>query len=48
MTDSDLPWVADQIMDIQAPEALGMLKRQIDGLLDPAAGRGRGRALRGD
>ncbi len=31
MLDSDKPWVADQIMDIQAPEALGTLKRTLDG-----------------
>jgi len=33
MLESDQPWVADQIMDIQAPEALGMLKKTVDGLL---------------
>jgi hypothetical protein len=35
MLESDQPWVADQIMDIQAPEALGMLKKTVDGLLSP-------------
>jgi hypothetical protein len=47
MLESDQPWVADQIMDLQAPEALGMLKKTIDGLLlpQPAARR---RALAGD
>ena len=35
MLESDQPWVADQIMDIQAPEALGMLKKTVDGLLQP-------------
>jgi hypothetical protein len=36
MLESDQPWVADQIMDIQAPEALGMLKKTVDGLLSSA------------
>lgn len=36
MLESDQPWVADQIMDLQAPEALGMLKKTVDGLLAPA------------
>jgi len=35
MLESDQHWVADQIMDIQAPEALGMLKKTVDGLLSP-------------
>lgn len=46
MLESDQPWVADQIMDLQAPEALGTLKKTIDGLLSPAAAR-RG-AMSGD
>lgn len=37
MLESDQHWVADQIMEIQAPEALGFLKKTIDGLLLPAA-----------
>jgi hypothetical protein len=37
MLESDQPWVADQIMDIQAPEALGMLKKTVDGLLSSDA-----------
>jgi len=36
MLESDQPWVADRIMDIDAPEALGMLKKTVDGLLSPA------------
>lgn len=36
MIESDQPWVADQIMDIQAPEALGMLKKTVDGLFSSA------------
>jgi hypothetical protein len=35
MLESDQPWVADQIMDIQAPEALGTLKKTIDGFYPP-------------
>jgi hypothetical protein len=36
MLESDQPWVADQIMDLQAPEALGTLKRTIDGFYPTA------------
>jgi len=36
MQEADQPWVADRLMDIDAPEALGMLKKTIDGLLAPA------------
>jgi len=38
MLESDQPWVADQIMDIQAPEALGTLKKTVDGLLAAPSG----------
>ena len=31
MLESDKPWVIDQVMDLQAPEALGTLKKTIDG-----------------
>ena len=48
MLDSDRPWVADKIMDIQAPEALGTLKKTVDGLLAPETGRARPRSLTGD
>lgn len=48
MLDSDRPWVADQIMDIQAPEALGTLKKTVDGLLSPDAARSRSRSVTGD
>jgi hypothetical protein len=48
MLDSDQHWVADQIMDIQAPEALGMLKKTVDGLLAPPAAGPRRRAVSGD
>lgn len=48
MLDSDQHWVADQIMDIQAPEALGMLKKTVDGLLSPPAAGPRRRAVSGD
>lgn len=48
MLESDQPWVADQIMDIQAPEALGMLKKTIDGLLSPAQAAPRRRTVAGD
>ena len=36
MIEADQHWVADQIMEIQAPEALGTLKKTIDGFLPPA------------
>lgn len=48
MLESDQPWVADQIMDIQAPEALGMLKKTVDGLLSPAGAGRKTRAAPGD
>lgn len=48
MLESDQPWVADQLMDIQAPEALGMLKKTIDGLLSPAQAAPRRRTVAGD
>ena len=31
MTDADQRWVIDQVMEIQAPEALGTLKKTLDG-----------------
>lgn len=48
MLESDQPWVADQIMDLQAPEALGMLKKTVDGLLSPAQAAPRRRSVAGD
>jgi len=48
MLESDQHWVADQIMDIQAPEALGMLKKTVDGLLSPEAPGKRRAAVAGD
>lgn len=48
MLESDQHWVADQIMDIQAPEALGFLKKTLDGLLDPAPPKARRGAMAGD
>jgi hypothetical protein len=48
MLESDQPWVADRIMDIDAPEALGLLKKTIDGLLHPAQPGGGRRAVAGD
>jgi hypothetical protein len=48
MLESDQPWVADQIMDIQAPEALGTLKKTVDGLLAPAPPRREQRSVAGD
>ncbi|OGA68236.1 MAG: hypothetical protein A3F77_11260 [Betaproteobacteria bacterium RIFCSPLOWO2_12_FULL_67_28] len=48
MLESDRPWVADQIMDIQAPEALGMLKKTVDGVLAPAQEAPRRRTVAGD
>jgi hypothetical protein len=48
MLESDQHWVADQVMDIQAPEALGFLKKTLDGLLDPAPPKTRRGATTGD
>jgi hypothetical protein len=48
MLESDQHWVADQIMEIQAPEALGMLKKTVDGLLAPQTQRPARRATTGD
>lgn len=48
MLESDQHWVADQIMDIQAPEALGMLKKTMDGLLAPDTARPARRTVSGD
>jgi hypothetical protein len=48
MLDADQHWVADQIMDIQAPEALGLLKKTVDGLLAPPAPGPRRKAVAGD
>ncbi len=39
MTAPDRHWVADQVMELTAPEALGTLKRTVDGFY-PAAGAG--------
>ena len=49
MLESDQHWVADQIMDLLAPEALGALKKQVDGLLCQPESRGTRRsAVSGD
>jgi hypothetical protein len=36
MVEADRHWVADQLMEIQAPEALGTLQKTIDGFHPPA------------
>jgi hypothetical protein len=36
MAEADQHWVADQMMEIQAPEALGTLHKTIDGFYPPA------------
>lgn len=38
MVDADQHWVADQVMEILAPEALGTLKKTIDGFYPPRGG----------
>lgn len=48
MMESDQPWVADRIMDIDAPEALGLLKKTVDGLLAPKAAGARRAQVAGD
>jgi hypothetical protein len=48
MLESDQHWVADQIMEIQAPEALGMLKKTVDGLLAPVTAGPKRRSVTGD
>lgn len=35
MTDADQRWVVDQVMEFQAPEALGTLKKTLDGFYPP-------------
>lgn len=35
-TEADQRWVADQVMEILAPEALGTLKKTLDGFYPPA------------
>jgi hypothetical protein len=36
MTEADRHWVADQVMEFAAPEALGTLKKTVDGFYPPA------------
>ena len=48
MLESDRPWVADRIMDIDAPEALGLLKKTVDGLLAPKPTGARRAQVAGD
>ncbi len=36
MTESDRHWVADQVMEVAAPEALGTLRKTVDGFYPPA------------
>jgi hypothetical protein len=43
----DRRWVLDQIMAIEAPEAVGIVRRSMRELLDPAAASGSARGRRG-
>ncbi|MFZ5472726.1 MAG: hypothetical protein ACOZBV_02205, partial [Pseudomonadota bacterium] len=38
MEKSDQTWIQDQLMDIEVPEMLGTLKKQVDGLYPPQGG----------
>lgn len=38
MEKSDQTWIQDQIMDIEMPEILGTVKKQVDGFYPPAKG----------
>jgi hypothetical protein len=37
MLDSDKTWIMDQVIDIEAPEAMGYVKKAVDGMFDPDA-----------
>lgn len=39
MGERDQPWIVDQIMEIEAPEAIDTVKRAVNGLLDPKAAK---------
>jgi hypothetical protein len=39
MTEADRHWVADQVMEFAAPEALGTLKKTVDGFYPPAGAK---------
>ncbi len=43
MPEKDHAWVIDQIMEIEAPEAVKALERTLDGLFTPAAEEARAR-----
>ena len=38
MEQSDQTWIQDQIMDIEMPEMMGTVKKNVDGFYPPAAG----------
>lgn len=44
----DRLWVLDQVMSIEAPEALGIVQRSMQDLYDPAPRRARRQAVSGD
>lgn len=44
----DRRWILDQVMDVQAPEAVAMLQRSLQDLFDPPARRARTSGLSGD
>jgi hypothetical protein len=48
MDERDQHWVMDQVMDIEMPEALGTLKKTLDGLFSPAAAAPAPRRTSGD
>lgn len=44
----DRRWILDQVMDVQAPEAVAMLRQSLADLFDPPARRARAGAVSGD
>lgn len=48
LPEADRRWVVDQVIDVQAPEAVAMLGRSLRDLFDPPARRTRERRLSGD
>jgi len=48
LPEKDRRWVLDQVMAIEAPEAVGMVQRAMKDLFDPAPRRARRSALNGD
>ena len=48
LPDADRRWILDQVIDVQAPEAVAMLQRSLQDLFDPPVRRARAAGLSGD